>query len=45
MAGQRPVGVIARQRPGAFDDLVNAELLQGLVQTAQQLPACPNDGT
>jgi hypothetical protein len=44
MADQRPLGIIMRQRPGAFDDLVNAELLQGLVQAAEQLPAGPHDG-
>ena len=31
MAGQRPEGIIARQRTGAFEHLDGAELLQGLV--------------
>jgi hypothetical protein len=30
MAGQRPLGIIATQRPGAFDDLVNRRALAGV---------------
>jgi hypothetical protein len=44
MAGQRLVSIIARQRPGAVDHLVNTEFLQRLVQAAEQLPADPHDG-
>ena len=44
MPGQWPAGIVARQRPGAVDHLVGAELLQRLVQAVQQLPAGPNDG-